>query len=227
METDSRKPDKTRDTTKEELILNAASEVFVEKGLSGARMQEIANRAGINKTLLHYYFRTKENIYAKIVDMVFSKFFGQMETALTDGASFPEALRGFIDGIFSVMVANPRVPLFMMQELAHGGKLVRDILLSTLTRNNLSLPKRFFSTLEEESAAGRIAPVDPFQFMITLIGSCIYFFVAEPIVAAIVTTLSGNDSFDRVKFVDERKQAIFNVIYYGVKKRGEHDEAHE
>ncbi len=211
------------DMSKEELILNAASEVIVEKGLAGTRMQEIANRAGINKTLLHYYFRSKENIYRKIVERVFAGFFDQIETAMTSDDSFPVALRRFIDGIFAVMVANPRVPLFMMQELAQGGKTVQDILTTTLGRQRLTLPQRLFGLISREQEAGEIGPVSPFQFMVTLLGSCMYFFAAEPIVVAVIQAVRPGVPFDRLQFITERKEEIFNVLYYGIKKRKETD----
>jgi len=203
------------DISKEEQILNAAAEVFVEKGLAGTRMQEIADRAGINKTLLHYYFRSKENIYRKIVERVFAGFFSQIEAAMTSDSSFPVALERFIDGIFSVMLANPRVPLFMMQELSQGGKTVQDIL--------TTLPQRLFELIGREQGAGNIGPVNPLQFMVTLLGSCIYYFAAEPVVVAVIQSIRPGLAFDRQQFIAERKEEIFNVLYYGIKKREEED----
>jgi len=211
------------DISKEEQILNAAAEVFVEKGLAGTRMQEIADRAGINKTLLHYYFRSKENIYRKIVERVFAGFFSQIEAAMTSDSSFPVALERFIDGIFSVMLANPRVPLFMMQELSQGGKTVQDILTTTLGRQRMTLPQRLFELIGREQGAGNIGPVNPLQFMVTLLGSCIYYFAAEPVVVAVIQSIRPGLAFDRQQFIAERKEEIFNVLYYGIKKREEED----
>jgi len=211
------------DTSKEELILNAAAEVIVEKGLAGTRMQEIANRAGINKTLLHYYFRSKENIYRKIVERVFAEFFARIEAVLASDDALPVALRRFIDGIFAVMLANPRVPLFMMQELAQGGKTVQDILTTTLGRQRLTLPQRLFNLIRHEQEAGLIGAVDPFQFMVTLLSSCIYYFAAEPIVVAVAQAVRPGVPFDRLQFISERKEEIFNVLYYGIKKRENED----
>ncbi len=205
--------------SKEEQILNAAAEVIVEKGLAGTRMQEIADRAGINKTLLHYYFRSKENIYRTIVERVFSRFFSQIEAAMTSDSSFPVALKRFIDGIFSVMAANPRVPLFMMQELSQGGKTVQDILTTTLGRNRMTLPQRLFALIKREQEAGHIGPVNPLQFMVTLLGSCIYYFAAEPVVVAVIQSIHPGIAFDRQQFIAERKEEIFNVLYYGIKIR--------
>jgi TetR/AcrR family transcriptional regulator len=209
------------DPSKEELILHAAGDVFLEKGLSGARMQEIADRAGINKTLLHYYFRTKKNIYARILGKVFSTFFAQIEEAFSDGGSFATVLRRFIDRLLDLLAANPRVPLFLMQELAQGGTTARDILAKTLSRQRMTLPKRLVAMIKQEQRAGRLGPVDPLQFMITVLGSCIYFFAAEPIVREVLISIQPEKPFDRAAFLAQRRQSIFDVLYYGIKKRGQ------
>ena len=209
------------DPSKEELILNAAGDVFIEKGLSGARMQEIADRAGINKTLLHYYFRTKKNIYARILGKVFAAFFSQIEEAFGDGSSFATVLRQFIDRLLDLLAANPRVPLFLMQELAQGGTIARDILVKTLAHQRMTLPKRLVALIQQEQQAGHLGPVDPIQFMITVLGSCIYFFAAEPIVREVLASVQPGKPFDRKAFLAQRRQSIFDVLYYGLKKREE------
>jgi TetR/AcrR family transcriptional regulator len=207
------------DPSKEERILSAAGDVFIEKGLSGARMQEIADRAGINKTLLHYYFRTKKNIYARILGKVFTTFFAQIEEAFSEGGSFPTVLRRFIDRLLDLLNANPRVPLFLMQELAQGGTIARNILVNTLSRQRLTLPQRLIALIEQEQRAGHLGPVDPIQFMTTVLGSCIYFFAAEPIVSEVLASIQPEKPFDRAAFIAQRRQSIFDVLYYGVKKR--------
>ena len=62
------------DKQTEERIFDAATDVFTEKGMDGARMQDIANHAGINKSLLHYYYRSKDRLF----DAVFEKIAGKM-----------------------------------------------------------------------------------------------------------------------------------------------------
>ena len=205
--------------SKEERILEAAADVFIEKGLNGTRMWEIADRAGINKTLLHYYFRSKENIYRKILERVFAGFFAQIDAALTDGRSFPSVLREFIDGIFEITHRTPKVPLFMMQELSQGGNTVREVMVAAIGSEGLSLPERFFALIQREIVAGTIAPVDPAQLMITLLGSCIWYFTGEPIVVAMMNNLDPKHPFDRERFLEKRKSEIFDVLYYGIKKR--------
>jgi len=67
----------------EDRIVDAAKTVFINKGMDGARMQEIANEAGINKALLHYYFRTKNKLFEKVFSLVFGDVLHVVEQAVT------------------------------------------------------------------------------------------------------------------------------------------------
>ncbi|HUZ17601.1 MAG TPA: TetR family transcriptional regulator [Spirochaetia bacterium] len=209
------------DPPKEELILAAAMEVFVEKGWNGARMQEIADRAGINKALLHYYFRSKEKIYDRIITRVMELFFKKIEFALEDGSSFETILRTFIGGLIDRIAENPRVPQFILHELALGGKNVKQILTTVIDEQGMTLPRRLFAAMSRELDAGTIQSIDPPQLIITLLGSCIYYFMAEPLIQAMLAHVQPGVEFDRKPFLEQRKESIFNVIYYGLKVRAE------
>ncbi len=209
------------DPTKEQIILEAAMDIFVEKGWSGARMQEIADRAGINKALLHYYFRSKENIYDKIIESVLSRFFSEMNQELQTDQSFEQVIRQFIYGVVAAINANPRIPMFIISELSRGGKNVQGILASMVDQYGVSLPQRMFALIRRESESGSIRPIDPPQLMITLLGSCLFYFVAEPLVIEILNHVQPQADYDRARFIEQRKESIFDVIYYGLKAREE------
>lgn len=208
-----------QDSTKEEVILRAAMDVFVEKGWAGARMQEIADRAKINKALLHYYFRSKENLYDRIIETVFTFFFRQIEEALQPEDSFELVLRHFIDAIVDTIAENPRIPQFVMHELSQGGGNAMRILTKVIGKGGITLPQRMYALVRGELDAGRIRPVNPPQLIITILGACIYYFVMEPIVSTVIAHVDAGATYDRRSFVAERKEAIFDVVYYGIKKR--------
>ena len=71
------------DNTTEQKILEAAQEVFHEKGYDGARMQEIADKASINKGLLHYYFKTKDSLFEAIFSIAFRQMIAQIQAIIT------------------------------------------------------------------------------------------------------------------------------------------------
>lgn len=204
---------------KEEAILNAAIEVFTEKGFHGTKMQEIADRAGTNKALLHYYFRSKERLYSHIFERVFKKFIAG-SADIPDGSSgIEDILYHFIDRFINVLKQNPKIPMFIIHELSQGGKTASRIVSNFMQTMPDLGPWRLIRIIEEAAKRGEIdTAVDGRQFLITLLGACIYFFMAEPIVAQV---LSSDDSYDRERFLKERKKAIFNTLMYGIKPRGD------
>ncbi len=200
----------------EEKILDAAMDVFVSKGRDGAKMQEIADKAGINKALLHYYFRSKEKLYQKIFEKVFLRFFKQLENVHQEDVPFKDQLAIFINAYVDILNRNRRVPLFIARELSKGGGVIRHVVSSYVRSKTIQLPGLFLQAIEKAVKNGEIVPVDPKHFMMTLIGASIFYFVAEPIVSSVLLT---GDDFDRDAFIESRKQAIFEILYYGIKPR--------
>ncbi len=202
---------------KEEIILRAAMDVFVEKGQYGAKMQEIADRAGINKALLHYYYRSKEKLYIHIFKFIFKKIANEIIELLESDLPFNEFLRTFISTYIDILNKNHRFPLFIMRELSQGGQIVSNALNETkFLKLDAHLPA--IRIMKEAMEKGDIVKMDPRQIILTVIGSSLFYFIGEPIIRAVLIT---GKSFDREKFIEERKEAIFNIIYYGLLSRGD------
>ncbi len=202
-------------TDKEETILRVAMDVFLEKGRHGAKMQEIADRAGINKAMLHYYFRSKENIYAQIFESVFLRMISNLFAAVDSSTDFKTHLRSLIGKLIDTMKTDVKIPLFVARELSEGGETVGKIVSKMVQDEKLNGPEYMVKTILKAKENGEIREIgDPRQFMITVIGACIYFFVAEPIFFAI---FPKDENFDRDKFLEDRKEAVFNVLYNGIK----------
>lgn len=203
--------------SKEEAILEAAIDEFLEKGWSGARMQAIADRASINKPLLHYYFRSKEKLYERTVQRVVETFFGNAYRAVVTPGDFDAFLREMIGVIVGEAADNPRLPLFIMQELSRGGGTARFVLRSFLDSQDQPITQTVLSRIRQASADGVIRRVNPIQFMLSLIGACMYFAMAEPVIMEILGD-DAAESFDRVAFVEERKEAIYALFTRGIYK---------
>ena len=208
----------TEEGSKEQLILEAAMDEFIAHGWTGARMQAIADRAGINKTLLHYYFRSKKNLYQRILYRVMKYFFGIVLGNIMQSGSFEEFLRAAIDTVVEESGRNPRLPMFLMQELSLGGKTARVILREVLNEQKEPITAVMLGKVQKGIEAGVIRPVDPGQFILTLIGSCLYFALAEPIIMEIRSLEGFMEGFDRDGFLQKRKKEIFSVLYYGIRK---------
>jgi AcrR family transcriptional regulator len=105
----------------EEKIFEAATIVFEEEGLTGARMQNIADRAGINKSLLHYYFRTKDHLFEAVFTKLAKKMFTKFTPIFEKNLSLEEKIRFFFREHISFMQQNPKLPGFILNEINHMG----------------------------------------------------------------------------------------------------------
>lgn len=198
----------------ESRILEAAMQVFLEKGPHGARMQEIADRAGINKALLHYYFRNKKNLYENIFERVFRMFFTRILAAHDPDLSFAEQLKQYIGTYLDILAGNPHIPLFLAREMSEGGAVVSHFMKRYQSELGTPVPYRIIKTIENAAERGEIRAVDPRHFIMSMIGACIFFFVAKPLV---VTIFEDDGFMESSAFVEERKKAVFDLLYNGLK----------
>ena len=201
----------------EEIILNAAMEEFIDKGRHGAKMQNIADRAGVNKALLHYYYRSKEKLYTKIFKIVYKRFFSEFVELFSEDKPFLEILHSFIPTYMNMLNKNPKIPLFIMKELSEGGETVHNVIKKAVNEEELSV-KNFYAIIQKAIEKGEIIPLDPRQLVATIIGSCLFFFIAEPIFTAL---LVNDPVFDREQFIKERQQAVYETITMGIIPRGD------
>ena len=112
----------------EEKIFEAATIVFEEEGLSGARMQSIADRAGINKALLHYYFRTKDHLFEAVFTKLAKKMFMKFNPIFENHLSLEEKIRFFFKEHISFMQQNPKLPGFILNEINHNPQRIQKLI---------------------------------------------------------------------------------------------------
>jgi len=117
----------------EEIILEAAEAEFLEKGFDQARTVSIAQRAGVTHAMLHYYFRTKEQLFDKILD----RKIGLIEEIITSLFSAPdlplkERLTRVISAHFDLLVANPSLPRFLLGEMTRVAPLMKERVLAKM-----------------------------------------------------------------------------------------------
>ena len=98
----------------EDRIFESATEIFIEKGMDGARMQDIANHAGINKALLHYYYRSKEHLFEAVFEKMANVMFSRFAPVFHENASIEEKIRFFFREHISFLQKNPRLPAFII-----------------------------------------------------------------------------------------------------------------
>ncbi len=118
----------TKDNQTEEKIFEAATTVFVEKGLDGARMQEIADQAGINKALLHYYYRTKERLFNAVFEKLALILFKRFAPVLDANMSLEDKLRFFYREHIDFLKKNRSLPSFILNEINRNPERLKKLI---------------------------------------------------------------------------------------------------
>ena len=193
----------------EQRILEAALKVFALKGKDGARMQEIADAAGINKAMLHYYFRSKERLYLAVFRYVFQRFALQHANSVRDAGTFAQTLKLFIDVFIDKIRSEPDVMRLMVNENLSGGTTMGQII--AVKDEFQSPPSILLEKINEAVASGEIRPVDPEHTLLTILSSCLFFFIWEPTVKIRIPKSKNWDAF-----IEQRKQHIFDLVYHGM-----------
>ncbi len=208
----------TNETT-EDHILNVAQEVFLKKGLDGTRMQEIADKAGINKSLLHYYYRTKQKLFKKVFKVAFKHFFPTIKANITSEKSLFEKIEAFVETYYNLLQKNPYIPAFVIHELNRNSANVAEIFKSIFQENNLELDLMFDELnkqIQVEVDSGKIIPIDAKQLIVNILSLCIFPFVAKPIIKGI---LLENDESKYKTFIEERKKVVSQFIISAISIR--------
>ncbi|MDD5572058.1 MAG: TetR/AcrR family transcriptional regulator [Bacteroidales bacterium] len=199
------------DLKTETKILNAAKKVFVRKGLDGTRMQEIADEAGINKSLLHYYFRSKEKLFEAVFNEAFRQFIPKVSEAIESDIPFFRKIEIFVDTYISMLINNPHIPIFVLHEINRNP----DKLISFMQSQGLR-PEILLKSAMKEIEQKRIINIDPRHLVINMLGMCIFPFIAKPILKGVIF---NNNEKAFMNFIQERKKEIPKFIINSIKKK--------
>lgn len=195
----------------EEKIFNSAKEIFIEKGMDGARMKDIASHAGINKALLHYYFRTKEQLFNAVFENIAGKLFQKFAPILDPSLSFEEKIRFFFREHITFLQNNPRLPLFLMYETHRNPARIRRLLDSIDLRRIYAI---LYNQHKDEFEKYRINENNLPQIMISIASMSVFPFAARGIIEALLS-IYGHD-FN--KFIEDRKTFTAEFVLNALKK---------
>lgn len=200
-----------KDRTAEERILAAAKKVFVRKGMAGARMQDIADEAGINKALVHYYFRSKEKLFEVIFRDAAQHLFPRINMIFESDLPLFEKMERFADEYITIVIENPYLPLFVLNEINQDP---RRFIQNIWGEENRPKPQKFLEQIEKEVKKGTIKPVSPVQLLMNLLSMCIFPFVAQPMFQANL----GIDELQFRAIMEWRKKEIPRFIIDSIRK---------
>jgi TetR/AcrR family transcriptional regulator len=196
----------------EQRIFNAASDVFEEKGYTGARMQEIANRAGINKALLHYYFRTKEQLFRGVFQVLLKKMFEKIFSIFTEEIPFKEKIKILLDEHIEFMIRNPKLPIFLLNELSQNPALAEGI---KEMMNYQQLRDIIYTRHAKELKGYGIKKSDMPQLMVTVVSLSIFPVAAREMIKIMMPEIEDNKKFNA--FMRERKTFASNFVIAALK----------
>ena len=200
---------KKTDST-DEKILEAARKIFLLKGMAGARMQDIADEAGINKAMLHYYFRNKEQLFEMIFKDALNKLLPKIVEIIDSERSLFEKIENFCVQYIEMMQQNNYLPLFVLNEINKDPILFKERFFGN---NELPL-QRFVAQIDAEIRAGTIKVVNPAHLFINMLSMCIFPFIAKPI----WMMASGMDDLQFRYFMKQRKTEVAKFIIESIKK---------
>jgi TetR/AcrR family transcriptional regulator len=203
-----------QDIKTEEVIFDAAQRVFIEKGFNGTRMEEIAKEAGINKSLLHYYYRTKEKLFGAIFAKVAQVFFPRIAVIIESDIPFFKKIEFFINSYIDLIMKNQYIPNFIMGELNRNPEQVGNILAEATGIIKDKIFQKFANLVEAEIKKGTIKPIKPEHLMVNIIGLCIFPFVTRPIIQ---TVIFDKDKNAYNEFLISRKAEVTSFVINSIK----------
>ena len=196
----------------EKLILDAAMKVFTAKGFAAARTVDIAKEAGINRALLHYYFRDKETMFNMIFETRFKEFFGGVFKIFSSEESLFEKIKQLIEHELGTFMKHPDLARFIIIEVASKP----ERLIEQGQKHGLNprvFLEKFEAQVKKEVKDGNIKPIEGRQLLMNIMSLCIYPFVAQQIIRVLM-------QLDRASFMtmmEVRKKEIYDFIMNAIK----------
>jgi TetR/AcrR family transcriptional regulator len=189
----------------ERLIKDKAKQLFFQKGFLNATTQEIADEAGVNRALIHYYFRSRDQMLDILLDETLREKKGRVTSILNSDVPFREKIANYIDMIVDYGIKYPYLDNFLISEMARRPEKIKlfcakdPVKSSDLIRNELAI----------EVKKGKLAAITAEHFMVNLISLCNYPLLAK----SVIQTIHGLSDTAYRKFLVERKRIIYRTIF--------------
>jgi AcrR family transcriptional regulator len=216
--TPAKKParDRDQDGETERRILDAARRVFIRRGSGGARMQEIAEEAGVNQALLHYYFGSKDGLSLEVFRESAAKLFPGIMRILSSDASIEERVEQVVHHYIDTLREHPFLPGYVLGEMSFNPDRLSTLTAEMTTPGAPDGPRRALAKLGRDlshrAELGDFRPMAAEQFLANLASLCVFPFAARPM----LSHLLGIDEDGWERFLDVRRaelpQQILNTL---------------
>jgi AcrR family transcriptional regulator len=203
-----------KEKSTEQTILEAAEYEFLEKGFDAAKTTKIASLAGVTHAMLHYYFRTKENLF----NMIFEKKTTLLKDSLLNSFDkqdlpFCEKIRNGIEAHFDFLKANPTLPRFVVNELINKPKRMK-LFEKKIKKVIGGVLERLAGEIDREVKKGTISAVDPVTLLIDIASMNVFVFAVLPLLRNFAVEPYGGEE----AFLEARKKENVEIIMRRLKK---------
>ena len=203
---------KEKDVTTEQKILDVATEVFQQKGYAGARMQDIADKAEINRAMLHYYYRNKEKLFEGIFEKAFQTLIPSMNEIFDSELPLFDKIHKIVDQYITMVSQNRNLPLFVLHELQQNPEKFVSSFFSNNTRPN---PVKLIQQIQQEAQAGNIRPIMPHHLVVNMLSLCMFPFVGKPVFQHVFQM--NEAQYDQ--FLESRKKEVAEFIIESIRMK--------
>lgn len=173
-----RQPDRTR-----QAILRAALIEFAQEGIAGARTDHIARAARVNKALLYYYFKDKEQLYGAVLDQVFSGLAERIHQVLDRDLPPREKLLAYAGAHFDYIAASPLYPRVVQREMMRAGRAGSPHIRRIVERYLRPVQGRLAELFRAGMEAGDFRRVDAMHFVFSIVAMNVFYFSSAPVLA--------------------------------------------
>ena len=182
-------------------------------------MQTIAERAGVNKALLHYYFRSKDKLYESVLSEMMTKLWtalqGNLPAMENLGHDLRTLLRVFISTFITMLRANPDFPRMFLRELADGFQTTPRVVEQTINSMG-NLPERIFGAISAGIGRREVKPIEPPHIIFNIIGMCASTFILQPMFGVMYQKVMRTEMKLDEEFYQKRIDAIVEMVCEGI-----------
>jgi TetR/AcrR family transcriptional regulator len=173
-----RHPERTR-----QAILKAALLEFAQEGMAGARIDHIARAAHVNKALLYYYFKDKEELHGAVLDQVFSGLAERINEVLDRDLLPREKLLAYAGAHFDYIAASPLYPRVVQREMMRAGRKGSPHIRSIVERYFRPMQGRLMELFRAGMESGDFRRVDAAHFVFSIVAMNVFYFSSAPVLA--------------------------------------------
>lgn len=192
----------------EEKIFKAAQTIFQKRGFEGARMQEIADEAEINKSMLHYYFRSKDKLFQEVFQAGVKKIMPRLFGILSADTPLTEKVQQVVNFYHDMFRDNQHLPSFVVYEMNQHPERFKQF----MGMMNIQLPAVFKRQVEKKVEEQKMKPISPEQFLLNIVSMCMMPMLAK----TMVQTIFSLDDEAYTNFLEERRTLIPEILLEGV-----------